>query len=92
MDLFGTRAMITGDEVVALSIRRIMLAHSPVLQGLSDWTVIAEEVESGATMVVRASSEDEMGQMLGLGFFGLMTIRAHHQHYHLTIATGQSLH
>ncbi|HCW84617.1 MAG TPA: hypothetical protein DHC76_11490 [Rhodobacteraceae bacterium] len=84
--------MVTGDDVVAASIRRMVLAHSPMLQGTSDWTVAAEEMEGGAKMVVRASSEGEMGQVLGLGFFGLMTIGAHHQQHHLMIATGRSPH
>lgn len=84
--------MITGDQVVAASIQRMVLAHSPMLQGPSDWAVISEEMEGGATMVVRASSEDEMNQVLGLGFFGIMTIGAHHQQHHLMIATGRSPH
>jgi hypothetical protein len=84
--------IVTGDDVVAASIRRMVLAHSPMLQGTSDWTVTAEEMEGGAKMVVRASPKDEMGQVLGLGFFGLMTIGAHHQRHHLMIATGRSPH
>lgn len=83
---------VTGDQVIAASIKRMVLAHSPMLQGSSGWTVIAEKMEGGATMVVRTSSEDEMGQVLGLGFFGLMTIGAHHQRHHLMIAKGRSPH
>lgn len=92
IDGMNVTFMITGEQVVATSIQRMVLAHSPMLQGSSDWTVIAEKMKSGATMVVRASSEDEMNQVLGLGFFGLMTIGAHHQQHHLMIATGRSPH
>ncbi len=83
---------VTGDDVVASSIRRMMLAHSPMLQGSSDWTVTAGEVEGGASMLVQVGSDEELNQVLGLGFFGLMTIGAHHQQHHLMIATGQSPH
>lgn len=83
---------ITGDEVVAASIQRMVLAHSTMLQGSSNWTVSAEELNGGATMVVQVGSEDELNQVLGLGFFGLMTIGAHHQQHHLMIASGQSPH
>jgi hypothetical protein len=84
--------MVTGDDVVAASIWRMVLAHSPMLQGSSDWTVTAGEIDNGAKIVILASSEDEMGQLLGLGFFGLLTIGAHHQQHHFMIATGRSPH
>jgi hypothetical protein len=84
--------MVMGDDVVASSIRRMVLAHSPMLQGSSDWTVTAKETESGASMLVQVGSDGELNQVLGLGFFGLMTIGAHHQMHHLMIATGQSPH
>jgi hypothetical protein len=83
--------LITGDDVAA-SIRRMVLAHSPMLQGSSDWIVIAGEIEGGASMLVQVGSDEELNQVLGLGFFGLMTIGAHHQPHHLMIATGRSPH
>jgi len=88
----GVTFMVTGDDVVAASIRRMVLAHSPMLQGTSDWTVIADETEGGASMLVQVGSDEELNQVLGLGFFGLMTIGAHHQQHHLMIATGRSPH
>lgn len=92
VDEMSVTFRISGDEIVAPSIRRMVLAHSPMLQGASGWTVNARELEDGATMVVRVSTAEEMKQVLGLGFFGLMTIGAHHQQHHLMIATGQSPH
>jgi hypothetical protein len=84
--------LITGGEVVAASIQRMVLAHSPMLQSSSNWTVVAEEMEGGALMLVQTASDEELNQVLGLGFFGLMTIGAHHQQHHLMIGTGQSPH
>jgi len=92
IDGLNVTFVITGDEVVSASIQRMVLAHSPMLQGSSDWIVIAEELNDGATMLVQVGSEDELNQVLGLGFFGLMTIGAHHQQHHLMIATGRSPH
>lgn len=83
---------VAGNDLVAPSIKRMVLAHSPMLQGASDWRVNAEEKEDGAIMVVRTGSKDEMDRVLGLGFFGLLTIGAHHQQHHLMIATGLSPH
>ncbi len=55
-------------------------------------TVTAGKMEGGASMLVQSGSEKKLNQVLGLGFFGLMTIGAHHQQYHLMIATGRSPH
>jgi hypothetical protein len=91
-DGLGMTFMVKGDEEVAASIQRMVMAHSPMLQGSSDWTVIAQEMEDGAVMTVTVGTEEDMQQVLGLGFFGLMTIGAHHQQHHLMIATGRSPH
>ncbi len=92
VDGWGVTFSITGDEVVASSIQRMVLAHSAMLQRASGWTVVSKAMDDGATMMVRASSAKEMEQLLGLGFFGLMTIGAHHQQHHLMIAKGRSPH
>ena len=55
-------------------------------------TVTAGKMEGGASMLVQSGSEEKLNQVLGLGFFGLMTIGAHHQQHHLMIATGRSPH
>jgi hypothetical protein len=92
VDGMSATFVVTGDQVVAASIRRMVLAHSPMLQGSSDWTVTARGIEGGASMLVQVESDEELNQVLGLGFFGLMTIGAHHQQHHLMIATGRSPH
>jgi hypothetical protein len=83
---------ITGDEMVATSIQRTVLAHSAMLPSTSDWIVDAKKQDGGATMTLRLTSLAEVDQVLGLGFFGLMTIGAHHQQHHLMIASGKSPH
>ena len=92
VDGMSVTFMVTGDDVVVFSIRRMVLAHSPMLRGSSDWAVTAEETEGGASMRVLVSSDEELNHVLGLGFFGLMTIGAHHQQHHLMIATGRAPH
>ena len=92
VDGLSVTFVVTGDEVVAESIRRMVLAHSPMLQRSSSWTVTAGEIDNGLSMLVQVGSDEELSQVLGLGFFGLMTIGAHHQQHHLMIATGRSPH
>ena len=83
---------ITGTGAVSPSIQRMVLAHSPMLKNATDWQLTAAQIENGATMTLLATSHEELTQILGLGFFGLMTIGAHHQGHHLMIAKGHSPH
>ena len=88
----STTFTVTGDKMVAASIQRMVLAHGSMLQETSHRTVRTQEIETGATMTIVVGSQLEMQQVSGLGFFGLMTIGAHHQQHHLMIATGRSPH
>ena len=83
---------ITGEDEVASSIGRMVVAHSPMLQQATGWLAVATEMSNGVAMVVEVASQEELNKIIGLGFFGLMTIGAHHQQHHLMIATGQSPH
>lgn len=83
---------VTGDATTAVSIQRMVLSHSPMLQQATGWSVEAEERADGATMTIQVASKDEMNQVKGLGYFGLMTVGAHHQQHHLMIAMGRSPH
>ncbi len=82
--------IVTGDATSVPSIQSMVLAHSPMLQQATGWSVVAEERANGAMMAIQVASEDEMNQVTGLGFFGLLTIGAHHQQHHLMIAMGRS--
>lgn len=84
--------IITGDATVSASIQRMVMAHSPMLQQATGWQVTAEQQVNGVTMRVQVESMEEADQIIGLGFFGLMTIGAHHQEHHLMIASGGSPH
>lgn len=92
VDALSVTFVVNGDDAVAASIQRMVLAHSPLLRQSSGWTVVAKKTSNGAAMTVQVKSKEELSQVLGLGFFGLMTIGAHHQQHHLMIASGQSPH
>ena len=92
VDDMTVRFSVSGDGTVAASIKRMVLAHSPMLQQATDWTVVASEQPNGAIMIIEAASPEELDQIVGLGFFGVMTIGAHHQGHHLMIASGRSPH
>jgi len=59
VDGMSATFVVIDNQVVAVSIRRMVLAHSPMLQGSSDWTVTAVEIEGGASMLVKVGSNEE---------------------------------
>jgi hypothetical protein len=83
---------VSGDALVAPSIKRMVLAHSSMLGQSSDWAVQATEHGTGATMAIQVTSQAALDQVTGLGFFGVMTVGAHHQQHHMMIAAGGSPH
>ena len=105
MDNVTTRSMVTveeqgnnvvytiiGDADVAASIQNMVIAHSPMLAAETGWSVAAGRFPNGAKMTIVATDNAERMQLLGLGFYGVMTIGAHHQRHHMMIAKGQSPH
>ncbi|WP_157967811.1 hypothetical protein [Cohaesibacter intestini] len=83
---------VEGEGSVIGSVQRMVLAHAPMLETDSGWTVKAETKPEGAILTVGAKSLEEQRKINALGFFGLMTIGAHHQMHHLMIATGNDPH
>lgn len=83
---------IEGNAGVVHSIQRMVTAHSPMLAAETGWPVASALNSNGATMTVIVPDDADRNQVLGLGFFGLMTIGAHHQAHHLMIATGSAPH
>lgn len=83
---------ISGEGDVISSIQRMVSAHSPMLATQTKWDVSPVMVPDGAMMKITSPNTDDLQQILGLGFYGLMTIGAHHQQHHLMIAKGASPH
>lgn len=83
---------VTGEPMVAQSIQRMVTAHASMLQAGVGWTASTQSNRDGAKLVLEANSTDEFQEILGLGFYGVMTVGAHHQQHHLMIAKGRSPH
>ena len=84
--------MVTGDATVAPSIQRMVTAHAPMLAKKTGWSVTPSLIADGATMKITTPESASRKQVIGLGFYGVMTIGAHHQDHHYMIALGKSPH
>ncbi|WP_235899781.1 hypothetical protein [Tritonibacter aquimaris] len=105
MDLVTTRAKATAETnglTVALTalgegetvgaIQRMTVAHAPMLATETGWNIDTEVTMSGAIMHITVTSEADLARVVGLGFYGVMTIGAHHQAHHLQIALSADPH
>ena len=84
--------VVTGQGEVGDAVQRMTLAHSPMLEMAAGWSVVSEPLDGGATMRIEVGTDQELARVLGLGFFGVMTIGAHHQAHHMQMALGEDPH
>lgn len=62
--------------------------HAPFLAAATGWDVTVEDITGGIAMDVTG----DPARIRALGFFGVMTIDAHHQRHHVAIARGERPH
>lgn len=82
---------VTGEGSVIASIQRMAKAHAPMLANETGWSVAVENLANGATMTI-IPENSEITFVRALGFYGVMTIGAHHQMHHMMIAAGHDPH
>jgi hypothetical protein len=80
----------TDDSIAA--IQRMTTAHAPKLMAETGWRVSVRKTPNGAEMTVTSTDARDAAQISALGFFGVMTVGAHHQMHHLAIARGANPH
>jgi hypothetical protein len=88
----GFRYTVTGTGAVRDSIARMVTAHAETASGTYGLTITAADDRHGAVMTVTAARPQDRAKLAGLGFFGVMTLGAHHQAHHLMMATGRGTH
>ena len=84
----GARFAIRGTQRVLEAIRAMVPSHAPFLAAETGWDVSTEEIDDGVALIV----DGDVAKIRALGFFGVMTIGAHHQEHHLMLAKGGEPH
>lgn len=79
---------VTGVGRTLKAIQTMLPAHATMVSESTDWKIDVKPKPDGLTLVVDPGSPQALEKLKGLGFFGFMTIGAHHQLHHLQIATG----
>lgn len=83
---------VSGTDATIGSIQRMTGAHAVMLAEDTGWQVTTETTDTGAVMRIEPAQADDLARIEGLGFFGVMTVGAHHQMHHLAIAKGSEPH
>jgi hypothetical protein len=82
---------VTGEGRALESIRRMMAAHTPMLDGLPDYVATSAVIPNGARLTIQAEQPGDrtkIAKIRGLGFIGLLTVGDHHAPHHLALARG----
>ena len=79
---------VEGTARTLSAINSMVPTHAHMVRNLKDWDIVVISQPQGVTLTVSTSSTDEFVKLKALGFFGFMTIGAHHQLHHFQMATG----
>lgn len=84
----GVKIAVTGTGRTLVAIRRMVVRHAHVINGLHGWTVSTAPIADGVTLTVTSPEANQVAMIRALGFMGIMVQGAHHQMHHLAIAKG----
>jgi hypothetical protein len=88
----GALFHVTGEGPVIGSIQRMTQSHFAEPDVGKQWTMAVRPVANGADVTVTSANAGDAAEIAGLGFFGILTMGAHHQPHHLMMARGMMKH
>lgn len=88
----GATFRVTGEGTVVGSIQRMTKSHFAESDFGKGWKMSAQPTAAGADVTVTSPNPADANEINGLGFFGILTMGAHHQPHHLMMARGAMRH
>ncbi|MDB3936460.1 hypothetical protein N9383_07090 [Granulosicoccus sp.] len=83
------RYQVSGAGVTLRAIKAMVPAHAAIVSKSNNWPIDINTVTDGIVLTIVVKDPEERSRLHALGFFGFMTIGAHHQAHHLQMAKGQ---
>jgi len=77
---------------VAASLDRVFAAHPPQLEAETGWKMTTQKQQGNYRIVVTTTKPDEVAEIRGLGYIGVLATGAHHQAHHWAMARGINPH
>jgi hypothetical protein len=90
----GVSMVVTGDAIVAASIKRMLASHAGMLDQDPQYHAVIVPLANGARFTVTAKDQANaktVAMIRGLGFAGLLTDGDHHARHHLALARGDAM-
>jgi hypothetical protein len=88
----GASFRVMGDGPVVGSIQRMTRSHFAETDFGKGWKMTVQPNATGANVTVVSPNPADATEINGLGFFGILTMGAHHQPHHLMMARGMMRH
>jgi len=88
----GAQFIVTGTPEIAASIQRMTRSHFAEPDVGTGWAMVTEPRPDGATVTVTAADPVQAQKIAALGFYGVLTMGAHHQPHHVMMARGAMKH
>ena len=90
----GIEAMVTGEGRTVEAIQRMVPAHAHQIDQthLNGWSAKTEPLPNGVVLTITSGDPQQVQQLRGLGFIGVMVSGSHHQPHHLAMAKGEMVH
>ncbi len=80
---------ITGEARTLQAIQTMVPTHAQMVRTSTDWDIDVVRESDGVTLTVNPGTTEAFTKLKAFGFFGFMTIGAHHQLHHLQMAKGE---
>lgn len=88
----GATFHVSGDGAVVGAIQRMTRSHFAETDFGKGWKMTVQPTAAGADVTVVSPNRADATEINGLGFFGILTMGAHHQPHHLMMARGAMRH
>lgn len=82
----------TGQGNALQALHRMVPMHAKFIAESRGWDISTDVHAEGVEVVITGLQPDDLQRLEALGFYGFMSLDAHHQAHHLMMALGKGMH
>lgn len=88
----GLQYRVLGEGAALEALHRMVPMHASVIAESRGWQISTTPSSVGVVVDIKNLNEQQTTRLNALGFYGFMSLDAHHQAHHYQMATGQMHH
>ena len=89
LDDTSIRFRVSGQGRAVNAIHRMVPSHASAVRDSTGWFIDVARDPAGVTLMINPRDEKAFTKLRALGFYGFMSIGAHHQAHHFQMAKGE---